>query len=94
MQALGTNGLLGFGRDAGSDGSILPYCLIAEGLSVKGKGGVQAQHHMKQQLYVGSLAVNHSVEGPIPDPVALPAGRCPLELATCYTCLALAFPSL
>lgn len=37
---------------------------------------LQAQHHMKQQqVYVGSVAVNHSIEGPIPDPVALPAGR-------------------
>lgn len=31
---------------------------------------------MKQQVYVGSVAVNHSMEGgPIPDPVALPAGE-------------------
>ncbi len=58
------------------------------------KGGVQAQHHMKQQLYVGSLAVNHSVEGPIPDPVALPAGLSLLKVAICYTCLVLAFLSL
>lgn len=55
---------------------------------------MQAQHHMKQQLYVGSLAVNHSVEGPIPDPVALPAGLSLLKVAICYTCLVLAFLSL
>ena len=36
---------------------------------------------MKQQLYVGSVAVNHSVEGPIPDPVALPAGGSTLKAA-------------
>jgi len=36
---------------------------------------LQAQHHMKQQVYVGSVAVNHSIEGPISDPVALPAGE-------------------
>lgn len=35
---------------------------------------MQAQHHTKQQVYVGSVAVNHSIEGPISDPVALPAG--------------------
>ena len=42
---------------------------------VDGGLSVQAQDHMKQQqVYVGSVAVNHSIEGPIPDPVALPAG--------------------
>ena len=30
---------------------------------------------MKQQVYVGSVAVNHSIEGLISDPVALPAGE-------------------
>ena len=61
---------------------------------MKKKDGAQAQHHTKQQLYVGSLAVNHSVEGPIPDPVALPAGGRSLKVAICYTCLALALLSL
>ncbi|CAK0779799.1 hypothetical protein CVIRNUC_004855 [Coccomyxa viridis] len=50
------------------------FALMAIPLLLFTAGRVQAQHHMKQQLYVGSLAVNHSVEGPIPDPVALPAG--------------------